>query len=124
MIGEANDIGKVLVVDDRADFRRLVAEFLKSANGTICECGDPEKVVEIYELEKPDWVLMDVHLRNADGLKETAKLLSAFPKARVIIASAYSMSEIEEPAAKAGALACLSKEDLSQLAPLLRKLRV
>jgi CheY-like chemotaxis protein len=119
----SDDIGKVLVVDDRADFRRLVAEFLKPANGTICECADPDKIIETYEREKPNWVLMDVHLRNADGLKETAKLLSAFPKARVVVASAYSMAEIEEPAAKAGALACVSKDDLSQLAPLLRKLR-
>jgi two-component system, chemotaxis family, chemotaxis protein CheY len=112
-------LGKILVVDDRADFRQLVAEMLHPYGAQICECEDGEQVLAAYRKEAPQCVVMDVRMRNMDGLAATRQLLEHFPEARVLIVSAHNLEPMRAAARAAGALDFLNKEDLSTLAALL-----
>jgi CheY-like chemotaxis protein len=112
-------LGKILIVDDRAEFRKLAAEILTPYCGAIFECDDGSEVISIYAHELPDWVVMDLQMRFMDGLTATRQLLGQFPGVRVVIVTGNAGPGMEEAAQKAGATAFLSKEDLSLLPALL-----
>ena len=38
---------------------------------------------------RPDWVLMDIKMKEMDGLMATMQIKAAFPEARIIIVTAY-----------------------------------
>jgi two-component system response regulator DegU len=110
---------KVMVVDNRADFRQLIAEILEKSGLQICECEDGDQVLDLYEREAPDWVIMDVRMARMDGLTATRRLLRRFPKARVIVVSAHQPEAARKAALESGALHFFSKENLSNLRTIL-----
>ena len=107
--------GKILVVDDRADFRQLISEILLPHATQVCECENGSQVLEAYRKESPECVLMDVRMGTMDGLTATRQLLEHFPDARVLIISAHNLEQMRAAARDAGALGFLSKDDMPAL---------
>ena len=101
--------GKVLVVDDSALSRRTMRRILEAAGLTIVEASDGMAALEIYFLEKPDVVLLDLVMTGMYGLDVLAKLREMDSNARVIIASADIQSSTQSLAEQAGARAVLHK---------------
>ncbi len=63
---------KILIVDDQADIRRLVAVTLSVENYEILQAENAEKAIEIGKAEKPDLIIMDVMMPGKiDGLEAT-----------------------------------------------------
>jgi len=59
---------KVLIVEDDADMRRILAEVVASANAEAEQASDGETVIhKIENGYKPDLVLLDLHLPGVDG---------------------------------------------------------
>jgi CheY-like chemotaxis protein len=110
---------KVMIVDDRTEFRDLVAEILLPMRIQVCGCEDGEEVLELYRREEPQWVVMDFRMRKVDGITATRELLRHFPEARVILVSGHDPAPLEVAAREAGARHFLSKEFLGQLPALL-----
>ncbi|QJW98244.1 Chemotaxis response regulator protein-glutamate methylesterase CheB [Frigoriglobus tundricola] len=80
---------KVLVVDDSALMRQLLAQILQSAPGVqvVGSAADPYAAWEkIHELE-PDVLTLDVEMPRMDGLTFLRKLMTARPMPVVMVSS-------------------------------------
>ena len=82
---------KVALVDDHALFRTGVrASLLASDEWQIVgEAGSAREAFELVDLTHPDIVVMDIGLRDADGVSATREITRRAPKSRVLILSLY-----------------------------------
>ncbi len=63
-----NDLPSVLVVDDEADIRDVVREYLTNHGMRILEAGDASAAKSILEDFTPQVVLLDINMPGEDGL--------------------------------------------------------
>jgi two-component system response regulator (stage 0 sporulation protein F) len=110
---------KVLILDDHAGFRRMIREVLPA--GTQClECANGTEGIAAFTQFRPDWVLMDIKMPGIDGLEATRLIRQSDPQARVVIVSQYGDADLRQAAASAGAVHYYLKDQLNQVAALLR----
>lgn len=105
---------KVLIVDDSALSRRMLRRILESAGYTVVEADDGMTALEIYFLEKPSLVLLDLVMKGMYGLEVLAKLREMDQAARVVVASADIQSSTRKLVDDAGALAFINKPFVSE----------
>jgi len=110
---------KILIADDDARMRRTIREIVAGLHMTVCEASSGGEAVDLYMIERPDWVLMDLRMKPVDGFCATAQIKSHSPKARVVIVSQYDDDELREEAARVGACAYVLKENLHELPRIL-----
>ena len=65
---------KIMVVDDNADCRELLAILLGDLGHEVVQAKSGEESLEKAVLEKPDLIIMDMVLPGINGLGATAKL--------------------------------------------------
>ena len=80
-------IQRVLIVDDEADFRRLVKEALPSF--IVVEAGDGKEALELVQEEELDLVITDIRMPNMDGFGLLDNLRSQYPQLPVLAVSGY-----------------------------------
>ena len=100
---------KVLVVDDSALSRRTLRRILESADYEVVEADDGMAALEMYFLEKPSLVLLDLVMKGMYGLDVLAKLRQMDPNTLVVVASADIQSSTRKMADEAGALGFIHK---------------
>ena len=87
---------KVLVVDDEADFRRLMTFWLDSKGYSVIVAPNGKSAIKLVKEKKPDIVFMDLKMPVMDGI-ETIKRIRRFDKEiPIIIISAH----IDDPKEK------------------------
>ncbi len=83
---------RVLLVDDHAPFRRLLADFLK-AYGSVEVVGEAanglEAVRQADEL-LPDLILMDLSMPGLSGYEATRAIKEKHPATKVVVLSSHS----------------------------------
>ena len=102
----------VMIVDDNASIRQIIRSVLAASADTFCECTDGSDALETYKRCHPDWVLMDIRMKEMDGFEATEAILSAFPEAKIIIVTQYNDPKLHTKALRAGVLGFVLKEDL------------
>ncbi|TGY87535.1 chemotaxis response regulator protein-glutamate methylesterase [Marinicauda algicola] len=87
--GSAPGRPRVLVVDDSAVVRGLVARWIEADERleVAATCADGEQAVRRAGELQPDLVVLDVEMPRMDGLTALPLILKAAPKAKVIMAS-------------------------------------
>ena len=100
---------KILIVDDSALSRRTLRRILESAGYEVVEADDGMAALEVYFLEKPGLVLLDLVMKGMYGLDVLAKLREMDPEALVVVASADIQSSTRKMADEAGALGFIHK---------------
>jgi len=100
---------KILIVDDSALSRRMLRRILESAGYEVVEADDGMTALEVYFLEKPDLVLLDLVMKGMYGLDVLVKLREMDPKALVVVASADIQSSTRTMVDEAGALGFINK---------------
>jgi DNA-binding NarL/FixJ family response regulator len=113
---------KVLLVDDNAAMRRVIATVLVSIAATVVECADGDEAVRAYEAHRPDVVVMDLVMARVNGIAATAAIVAADPAARVVMLTNHADDALRGAAARAGACGYLLKDDLTALPALLTAL--
>jgi two-component system chemotaxis response regulator CheY len=106
--------GKILIVDDSALSRRTLRRILESAGYEAVEADDGMTALELYFLEKPNLVLLDLVMKGMYGLDVLMKLREMDPKALVVVASADIQSSTRQMVDEAGALAFINKPFVSE----------
>ena len=102
----------ILIVDDSPRMRRTIRSLLAGLIHEVFECEDGSEVLAAYQAHRPDWVLMDIGLKEVDGIVATRALKAAFPEAKVVMVTDYDDARLREAAHHAGACAYVLKEDL------------
>lgn len=104
---------KVLVADDSTVTRMFLVHLLESDSriSVIGAVGDGQAALDFVMKNKPDVVLMDVHMPNLDGFEAT-RLIMETQAVPIIICSATANTKdvaITFRAMEAGAIACIQK---------------
>jgi len=115
-------ICSVLVVDDDAEFRKLAGRLLAASGlAVVGEAGSVAEALVAAGRLRPSAALVDVGLRDGDGVA-LARELALLPwRPCVVLTSVDGDSTTSEEARKAGARAFVVKAELPD-APLARLL--
>lgn len=100
---------KILIVDDSALSRRTLRRILESAGYDVVEADDGMTALEMYFLEKPVLVLLDLVMKGMYGIDVLVKLREMDEHARVVVASADIQSSTRKMVNEAGALGFINK---------------
>ena len=113
---------KIVIVDDD----RLVSEALKTilevnADVHIAAIGtDGREAVSLYRQYRPDVLLMDIRMKDMNGLEASAEILKEFPEANILLLTTFLDDEYIIKALKLGAKGYLLKQDYASILPALR----
>ena len=115
---------QVLICDDSMFVRKKLAAVLKNCGvGEVIEASDGEQAVEMFKENKPDLTLMDIVMPKMTGVEALKAILSADPKAKVVMASSVGTQENLKEAINAGAFDFLQKPiSDAQLEMLIKKI--
>lgn len=100
---------KIMVVDDSALSRRTLRRILEGAGYSVVEAEEGMAALELYFIEKPDLVLLDLVMKGMYGLDVLAKLRELDAGARVIVASADIQTSTRALVEEAGATDFINK---------------
>ena len=100
---------KILIVDDSALSRRTLRRILESGGYEVVEADDGMTGLEVYFLEKPSVVLLDLVMKGMYGIDVLVKLREMDQEARVVVASADIQSSTRKMVDDAGALGFINK---------------
>jgi DNA-binding NarL/FixJ family response regulator len=103
---------KILIVDDHPLFRQGLVDVIDTDPGldVVAQAADGEVAIARALEHRPDVILMDVNLPNANGLGVTRRILSELPRTKVIILTGYDDAEQVFHALRLGAAAYCSKD--------------
>lgn len=104
----------VLVVDDNARYRRELSRLIGKSFQRIAvyEAEDTQEALRLAQRVPIQLALVDVVLREEDGIQCTRRLKANSPTTRIILISAYPDREFRRLGLNAGAIAFLDKKDL------------
>lgn len=105
----------ILIVDDNTEVRRMIRNLVEDLETDFCECSDGSEALSAYQENSPDWVFMDVQMKQMDGLTATRQIKESYPKAKVVILTNHSDNKTKQAAIDAGASAFVGKENLIAL---------
>jgi len=96
-------MAKVLIADDALFMRMTLGNILKEAGYEICEAKNGREMIEVYEKENPDLIMLDITMPEMDGLDGLKNLKKRYPKAKVIMCSAMGQQTMVLDAIRSGA---------------------
>lgn len=108
-------VKNLLIVDDNPSMRRLIRSVVADLTLSIHECDDGAKAMAAYEAYLPEWILMDVEMKEMDGLTATRAITTAHPEAKILIVTKHGNPRLRDKAQAAGASGYVLKEDLLSL---------
>ena len=114
---------KILVVDDHPVVRRGLQSLLGDAKDLqiVGEATNGAEALQQIAALKPDVVLMDIRLPNADGVQVTRRVRREHPQVKIIILTTYDDEQHLFNAIEAGAHAFLTKHaDYGDIATSIR----
>ncbi len=109
---------RVVLVEDNDVFREGLELVLglRADIEVVASVDDGSKAAEITRELQPDVVLMDFRMPGLDGVRATAAVREASPRAAVVSLTASASPREREALYEAGAVACLTKdEELDQI---------
>ena len=116
---------KVFLVDDslviRQRLKRLLAELEEVQ--VIGEAGEVQQATDAILEQKPDVVLLDIHLFNGNGIDVLRRLKKEKPAPAVIILTNYPYPQYRQKCIEAGAdFFFVKSTEFDQVVPALKQL--
>jgi len=78
---------KILTIDDESYIRQSIRTYLEDYGFIVFEAENGQKGLEVFDLEKPDLVLLDLRMPEMDGLQVLEILNDKAPDIPLVIAS-------------------------------------
>jgi two-component system, NarL family, response regulator LiaR len=102
---------RVVFVDDHEMVRIGVSAYLSAQPDieVVGEAADGKKGVELALELRPDIILMDLVMKEMDGIEATRQIIEQWPEAKVIIVTSFLDDEKVYPALEAGATSYMLK---------------
>jgi two-component system chemotaxis response regulator CheY len=96
-------MAKILIVDDSALARRGTRKILEGAGYEVVEADEGFSALERFFVEKPSVVLLDVTMKDMDGIEVLKRLREVDGNAKVVIVTADVQSSTRGLAHEGGA---------------------
>lgn len=123
--GDESGRPPILIVDDHAQVRKLLREWLQGEfpDRRWIEAASGEEAVAVAAAEGADLVLMDIDLPGINGIEAARRIKVALPHCHVIMLTIHEEAVFRAEAQAAGASGYVVKRRMhEELVPLLRRL--
>lgn len=101
---------RIYIADDDEEVRDAIAMTLEDEGATVIKGGDGERLFAAVALGKPDLIITDLYMPQADGFESIQcikeDLLEECP---ILVITGHASQENLSRAEKLGAVKCLSK---------------
>ncbi|MBI1763379.1 MAG: response regulator transcription factor [Acidobacteria bacterium] len=116
----------VLLVDDNPTFRRVADKFLRTLPGLVVAgtaVGGLDGLAQAETLQ-PDVILVDLHMRDLDGLRLIPQLRALLPQTNIIALTLLEASAFRGVTLAAGADEFVDKANMfAELWPAIERVR-
>ena len=93
-----------MIVDDLAFIKLLLKDLIEKAGFRVVgEASDGKEAIDMYQVKKPDLVLLDITMPKMDGITALKKILALDPGAKIIMCSALGQQRLIVQAIQLGA---------------------
>jgi two-component system chemotaxis response regulator CheY len=93
LFGASTGNGRVLVVDDEADVRRIVRMTLEKAGYDVLEAEDGKKAIEVLNTGENrlmlDVIITDIRMPAINGVEAIAYFQKEYPRVSVIVLTGF-----------------------------------
>ncbi|HEY4307614.1 MAG TPA: response regulator [Gemmatimonadaceae bacterium] len=96
-------MARILIVDDSGYARRVHRAIIERAGHTVLEASTGTAAIEIFSLERPDVVLLDLSMEDIGGIEVLKTIRALDGDARVIVVSADIQRSTAQAVMAAGA---------------------
>jgi len=103
------DRPSVLLVDDDATFRAVLARALRRRGFIVLEAPDSEQAYAVAGAESPEYAVCDLKLPGDNGLELIRRLIQLDPETRIVMLTGYASIATAVEAIKLGAVHYLAK---------------
>ena len=101
--------GNILLVDDNEDFIDSIKDILEDEGYHVCTANSGEKALDVSEQEAFDVVLMDIKMPGMNGVECFLEMKQRKPDVRVVMFTAYALTELIQQARDEGVCDVLKK---------------
>ena len=110
MVVEANDLAKILLIEDNRDSRDILSKLLRMSGYTVVSASDGEKGFEAAATQLPDLIITDINMPKMDGIQFVKRIRAdrMLAETPVLVVTAFGPSAARE-AVEAGANASAQK---------------
>ncbi|AWI75717.1 MAG: two-component system response regulator [Azoarcus sp.] len=99
----------LLVIDDDPAFNRVLTRALGQRGFDVHGATDGDGALELARDHAPEFIVLDLNLDGASGLRLIRPLLEASPNARILVLTGYASIATAVDAVKLGATQYLAK---------------
>lgn len=112
---------KLILIDDDLLVVSALKMILEGQGFEIAATADDgNRALDLYEEHIPDVLLMDIRMKDKDGLEAAGEILKAHPEARILLLTTFSDDEYIIKALRLGAAGYLLKQDYQNIVPAIR----
>jgi DNA-binding NarL/FixJ family response regulator len=105
---------RILLVDDHVLVRAGIRALIESMDGVsiVGEASNGREAVSFAREQSPDLIIMDVSMKELNGIEATEAIMAHAPATRVLILSMHAAEEFVRRAMKAGAAGYVVKDSV------------
>lgn len=93
---------RIMVVDDNDLMRKEIIRFVSGTDDVVFECGDGKSAVNNCFEFHPDWILMDIKMKNMNGFTAAEKIKKDLPGVKIAFVTCYDNIGYREKARSMG----------------------
>ena len=103
---------RILLADDHALVLAGIRALIMELGGTqiVAEASNGREAVALVKQHNPDLVIMDISMKELNGIEATAQIVAESPSTKVLILSMHTTEDFVHRAIKAGASGYLVKD--------------
>jgi DNA-binding NarL/FixJ family response regulator len=115
-VGTTRKRTRILLVDDHPLVRERLAEIInREADLVVCgEAEDRQAAIDAILAKPPDLAIIDLTLKNSDGLELIKDIRVRWPKLRMLVVSMHDESLYAERVIRAGAMGYITKQEATR----------
>lgn len=105
---------RILLVDDHILVRAGIRALIEGIEGAqiVAEAANGREAIALAKAHSPDLVVMDISMKELNGIEATEEIVAAMPSSRVLILSMHAAEEFVLRAMKAGASGYVVKDSV------------
>ena len=115
-VGTTRKRARILLVDDHPLVCERLAEIINREADLIVsgEAEDRQEALDAILAKPPDLVIVDLTLKNSDGLELIKDIRTRWPRMRMLVVSMHDESLYAERVIRAGAMGYITKQEATR----------
>jgi YesN/AraC family two-component response regulator len=113
-----------MIVDDSELMRKEIIRSVAYENDIVLECDSGKSAINLYSDFHPDWILMDIKMKNMNGLIAAEKIKMINPNVKIAMVSSYDNYYYRQAAKSLGVEFYFLKTNLLDIRETLKGIKI